>query len=175
MHARRCPSRVHLPPDVCRLAAAYFRDHATSRFIVEMIERHDRTRFAVFAISLGSNDKTATRRVEKVFQHFIEVRLKSRREIVEFVRSLEIDIAIDIAVDLADFTQCERANLLALHGRADQFLDTLPITRATRSEPGSALDLQRLDICEQDRCEHSAAGVPELITRATSEYEARAF
>jgi predicted O-linked N-acetylglucosamine transferase (SPINDLY family) len=98
-----------------RIRVAYlsadFRDHATSRLIVEMIERHDRTKFEIFAISFGPNDKSAIRaRVEKAFEHFIEVRLKSDREVAELMRSLEIDIA----VDLMGFTQYERANLLAM-------------------------------------------------------------
>ncbi len=106
-------SGKHAAHDRIRVAylSADFRDHATSRLIVEMIERHDRTRFEVFAFSFGPNDHSAIRaRVEAAFEHFIDVRLKSDREIADLMRRHEIDIA----VDLMGFTQYERAHLLAM-------------------------------------------------------------
>lgn len=98
-----------------RIRVAYlsadFRDHAISRLIVDMIERHDRTKFEVFAISFGPDDGSAIRaRIVSAFEHFIDARLKSDREVAELMRSLEIDVAIDVM----GFTQYERTNVLAL-------------------------------------------------------------
>ena len=47
-----------------------------------MIERHDRIKFEVFALSFVADDNTATRsRVEVAFERFIDVWLKSDREV----------------------------------------------------------------------------------------------
>jgi predicted O-linked N-acetylglucosamine transferase (SPINDLY family) len=47
-----------------------------------MIERHDRIKFEVFALSFGADDNTVIRaRVEVAFERFIDVRLKSDREV----------------------------------------------------------------------------------------------
>jgi protein O-GlcNAc transferase len=84
-----------------RIRIAYvssdFYAHATSYLIVELFERHNREQFEVFGISFGPDDGSAMReRVRNSFDHFLDVRNKSNEEISDLMRSLGIDIAIDL-------------------------------------------------------------------------------
>jgi hypothetical protein len=57
----------HTRDERSRLKVGYlcsdFRNHATAQLIAEMIERHDRSRFEIFALSLGADDGSAMRNV----------------------------------------------------------------------------------------------------------------
>lgn len=77
--------------------SADFYNHATSYLMAQLIERHDRAQFEVFAFSFGppSNDAMRTR-LEAAFEHFVDVRTKSDHEIAALARQMEIDIAIDL-------------------------------------------------------------------------------
>jgi protein O-GlcNAc transferase len=98
-----------------RLRLAYlstdFRAHATGYVMAELFERHDRKRFETIAISYGPDDGSKMRaRLEAGFDRFVDVRQKSDREIADLMRSMEIDIAID----LKGFTENSRPGILAL-------------------------------------------------------------
>ena len=85
--------------DRIRLAylSAEFRDHPTAILIAGVLEHHDRTRFEVTAVSLGA--KTAAplrRRIEAACERMIEVEDLNDAEVAAAVRTLEIDIAIDL-------------------------------------------------------------------------------
>ncbi len=74
-----------------------FHDHATSRLLVEVLERHDRTRFEVFLYSYGPDDGSAMRqRVERSSEHFVELREVSQRASAERIRADRIDILVDL-------------------------------------------------------------------------------
>jgi len=74
-----------------------FRDHVVADAIAGCFEHHDKTRFETTAISLGPNDRSATRRrIEAAFDRFIDVRTKNDAEVGAIIRELEIDIAIDL-------------------------------------------------------------------------------
>ena len=61
-------------------------------------EAHDRSKFETFAISLGVDDGSEMRaRVQRSFEHFIDVRDRSDEEIAALLREREIDIVIDLA------------------------------------------------------------------------------
>jgi predicted O-linked N-acetylglucosamine transferase (SPINDLY family) len=90
--------------------SADFRQHATADLIAGLIERHDRTRFEVGAISFSRNDGSTMRaRLIKAFDWFEEVRLKSDTEVAQWLKDREIDIA----VDLKGHTQESRPGILA--------------------------------------------------------------
>lgn len=77
--------------------SADFRDHATARLLAGVIERHDRTAFAVTALSTGRDDGSAMlARLRRAFDHFVDVRERSDREAAELIRGLGIDILIDL-------------------------------------------------------------------------------
>ena len=99
--------------DRIRLAylSADFHDHAMAYLMAGLFERHDRARFETIAVSLGPDVRSAMRsRLEGAFERFFDVGQKDDREIANLLRSLEIDIL----VDLNGFTRGSRAAILAL-------------------------------------------------------------
>ena len=97
-----------------RIRVAYlssdFRQHATADLIAGLIERHDRTRFEITAISFGHDDGSAMRaRLLKAFDRFEDVRPYSDAEVARLLRQGEYDIA----VDLKGHTEEARPGILA--------------------------------------------------------------
>jgi predicted O-linked N-acetylglucosamine transferase (SPINDLY family) len=77
--------------------SADLRNHAVSYLMAGVFEQHDRTQFEVFAISLAPAAKTTMgERIASAFDHFIDVSTMSDKEVVELMRDLEIDIAVDL-------------------------------------------------------------------------------
>ena len=84
-----------------RIRVAYlsadFHNHVTAALTVEMFERHDRGRFEITAISFGPDDGSAMRgRLVRAFDRFHDARQQSDRAVAEHLRTLEIDIAVDL-------------------------------------------------------------------------------
>jgi protein O-GlcNAc transferase len=99
--------------DKIRLAylSSDFRRHAVAYLVVELFERHDRTQFEVFGVSLGADDGSDMRtRIIAAFDQFIDVRTQGDREVARLIKDLQVDIAID----LNGHTQDERLGILAL-------------------------------------------------------------
>jgi predicted O-linked N-acetylglucosamine transferase (SPINDLY family) len=93
--------------------SADFHEHATVYLLAELIERHDRSRFEVTAISYGPDDASAMRaRLVAGFDRFVDVREKSDRAAAELIR----DAGIDIAIDLKGYTAGNRAGIFAHRG-----------------------------------------------------------
>jgi predicted O-linked N-acetylglucosamine transferase (SPINDLY family) len=88
-----------------------FHDHPVALLAAEFLAAHDRSRYEVTAFSLGVNSQDDVRkRIEPIFDRFIDVRGKSAREIALLARSLDIDIAID----LGGYTGNARTDIFAL-------------------------------------------------------------
>ena len=88
-----------------------FRDHPVAVLTAGLFEAHDREKFEITAFSYGPDTGDAMRgRLEKAFDRFIDVRNKSDIEIAALARSLDIDIAID----LAGLTTLARPGIFAL-------------------------------------------------------------
>lgn len=84
-----------------RIRVAYlsadYHQHATALLMAGLFEAHDRERFEIIGVSFGREDGGPMRqRLVKGFDRFIEVRRQSDAEIVERLRSMEIDIAVDL-------------------------------------------------------------------------------
>jgi protein O-GlcNAc transferase len=97
-----------------RIRVAYlsadFRQHPASFLMAGMFECHDKSRFEVTALSFGADDNSEMRkRAEAAFERFVDVRACSDEEIADLIRSLEIDIVID----LMGFTTNSRTGILA--------------------------------------------------------------
>jgi protein O-GlcNAc transferase len=97
-----------------RIRVAYvssdFREHPVSYLLAGLIERHDRSKFTPIAVSLGRNDGSdLRRRLERAFASFIDVGVQSDVGAAKRLRSL----GVDIAVDLMGFTQEGRPGILA--------------------------------------------------------------
>jgi protein O-GlcNAc transferase len=97
-----------------RLRIAYlstdFRDHPTGYQTVEVFERHDRSRFETFGLSLKTNpDGPLKQRFQHGFERFLELGGRSDGEVAKAVAAAEIDIA----VDLSGYTLDSRMKVLA--------------------------------------------------------------
>lgn len=98
--------------DRIRLAylSADFHEHATAYLMAGLFEQHDRRRFETIAVSYGPDDQSPMRqRLQSAFDRFIDVRDNSEAEIAALLRTLEVDIA----VDLKGFTGESRPAILA--------------------------------------------------------------
>jgi protein O-GlcNAc transferase len=85
-----------------RLRIAYiscdFNNHPVSFLISELLEIHDRNNFEIFAFSYGAPTFDAYyNRISDAVDKFIDVSAISDREIVDLIRSTNIDIAIDLS------------------------------------------------------------------------------
>jgi len=90
-----------------RIRIAYvspdLREHPVGHLMAGIFERHDRRRFETIAIAIGANDGSRLRqRMVDCFDHFIDARMMESRRIAELMRSMEVDIAIDLAGFTAD-------------------------------------------------------------------------
>ena len=74
-----------------------FHNHATMYLMANLFELHDKSKFQIYAFSFGQDDKSEIRnRVSKTFNKFLDVRLKTDKQIVEMSRELKINIAVDL-------------------------------------------------------------------------------
>ncbi|HYS47103.1 MAG TPA: tetratricopeptide repeat protein, partial [Rhizomicrobium sp.] len=100
----------HYGHDRIRVAylSADFRQHATADLIAGLIERHDRSRFEITAISSSRDDGSAMRqRLMRGFDRFVDAQSD-----VETAHLLK-DGEFDIAVDLKGHTESSRPGILA--------------------------------------------------------------
>jgi predicted O-linked N-acetylglucosamine transferase (SPINDLY family) len=90
--------------------SADFHNHATTHLMAGVFECHDKTQFEWVVFSFGPDIQDDMRlRVTQAFDQFIDVRMKTDKEIAELSRSM----GIDIAVDLKGYTQDQRAGIFA--------------------------------------------------------------
>ncbi|MDH5263561.1 MAG: tetratricopeptide repeat protein [Betaproteobacteria bacterium] len=97
-----------------RLRVAYlssdFQDHATAHLFAEVLERHDRSRFEITAVSYGAASSDPwRRRIEGAVERFLDVAVQADDAVAGRLREL----GIDIAVDLKGFTTGCRTGILA--------------------------------------------------------------
>ena len=105
------PERRHSDKIRIGYFSADFRNHPVSLLTAEMFETHDRSRFEIFAFSLGPKVNDSVRaRLERAFDRFIDMGERSDVEVAEISRHLEVDIA----VDLGGFTEHARPKIFAL-------------------------------------------------------------
>ncbi|HQQ62089.1 MAG TPA: tetratricopeptide repeat protein [Pseudomonadales bacterium] len=99
-----------------RIGVAYlsadFHEHATAQLMARVFELHDRSQFAVHAISIGPDRQDAMRqRLVAAFECFLDASSLPDAAIVQYIREHHIDIL----VDLKGYTQGNRARILAAH------------------------------------------------------------
>lgn len=104
----------HPPQQRARLRIGYlsadFHPHATAYLIAELMERHDRRRFEVFAYSIGpDSDTPVRRRLVAAFDSFVDLRPLSHDEAAQRIHADDLDIL----VDLKGYTQNARSEILA--------------------------------------------------------------
>jgi predicted O-linked N-acetylglucosamine transferase (SPINDLY family) len=103
--ARKTEPKPHLAPrdgyrhDRIRVGylSSDFCSHAMSYLIVELFERHDRSRFEIRGYCASPDDGSAIRaRVVDAFDHFTSVRAMSDEAAARRIRDDEIDVLIDL-------------------------------------------------------------------------------
>lgn len=93
------------------------RNHAVSFLIAGMIEAHDKSKFEMFAFSMGRyKDDEMRERLRPNFKEFIDISEKSDIEVVQLSR----DLGIDIAVDLGGLTQDARPGIFSYRAAPTQ-------------------------------------------------------
>ena len=90
-----------------RIRVAYvspdLREHPVGHVMAGLIERHDKSRFEIIGISLGTDDQSRIRaRMIAAFDRFIDARGMGTLQIAEMLRAMEVDIAVDLACFTAD-------------------------------------------------------------------------
>jgi len=108
-------SKIDSYPKHSKIRIGYFspdfRRHAVSYLTAGLYEIHDRNRFEIYAFSLGPDTKDEMNlRIKDGVDYFYDVHTMSHKEIVLLSRSLKIDIA----VDLAGFTENNRTEIFAI-------------------------------------------------------------
>lgn len=101
LHVAEVRQRAFPPRRPGRLRIGYvssdFRDHATSRLLVETLEHHDRERFEMFGFALNSSDGSALgRRVCAAFEHFIQVANLPVHEVAARLLETQVDVLVDL-------------------------------------------------------------------------------
>lgn len=87
-----------------------FQEHPAAYLITEVLERHDRNRFEVFAYSYGPQDDGLMRkRIIAAVDHFIDIAWEPDDLAVERIRKDRIDIL----VDLKGYTVGDRLGIMA--------------------------------------------------------------
>jgi protein O-GlcNAc transferase len=97
-----------------RIRIAYlssdFREHPVSYLAAGLFDHHDKSRFEITAVSWGGSDNSEMRRrLEASFERFIDVGRQSDDQVASLIKSLEIDVLID----LAGLTKYGRPNIAA--------------------------------------------------------------
>jgi predicted O-linked N-acetylglucosamine transferase (SPINDLY family) len=74
-----------------------FRNHAITNLIAELLSLHDRKKFEIYAFSIGPQIHDDGRKIIiNSVDHFKDISHLQDHEIVEIIRNLNIDIAIDL-------------------------------------------------------------------------------
>ena len=74
-----------------------FCDHPVSNLLIDMLELHDKEKFKIIGINIGNNPKDEIyKRLSNAFDEIIDVNHLQEKQIAEYCRELEIDIAIDL-------------------------------------------------------------------------------
>jgi protein O-GlcNAc transferase len=104
-HARNGRARIHVA-----YVSADFRQHPMSFLMAGLFEHHDRSRFEITGVSLNAEeDSDIYRRVKASFERFICASSHTDGQLFELLRTLEIDVL----VDLMGFTTNARTAVIA--------------------------------------------------------------
>ncbi len=108
------PPPAAAPHHHSRLRIGYlssdFQEHPAAYLIADVLERHDRSRFEIFAYSYGPEDDSAMRRrLRTACEHFVDIAWDTDDAAAARIRNDEIDILID----LKGYTVGDRLTIMA--------------------------------------------------------------
>lgn len=103
-----------------------FHEHATAYLTAELFELHDRSRFEIYGYSYGMDDASPMRRrLEKAFDHFVDLRMLDDGEAAKRIHA----DGIDVLVETKGYTQLARSQIA--------FYRPAPIQVSYLAYPGS--------------------------------------
>jgi predicted O-linked N-acetylglucosamine transferase (SPINDLY family) len=77
-----------------------FREHAVGRFLLPLLQRHDRARFEIFAYSSVISPDHVTSQMQKLVDYWRDVKNVSDEELAQIVRADRIDILVDLTMHM---------------------------------------------------------------------------
>ena len=89
--------------------SANFCEHAVSNQISEIFKIHDKNKFNTFGFYLGTKVDSRLEEVKNSFDHFFDISQIATEKIIQLVK----DLKIDIAVDLMGFTGSNRYQIFS--------------------------------------------------------------
>lgn len=123
--AAMLPAPVAAPVQIrargTRLRVAYasgdFHDHATSRLVAGMLEKHDKGVIETFGVSYGPDDGSALRkRMMRAFDQWFDARGRPDNHVATALR----EAGIDVLVDMKGHTEGNRLGILGARGAPRQ-------------------------------------------------------
>ena len=84
--------------------SANFCEHAVSNQLGEVLKMHDKNKFNTFGFYLGTKIDNKLKEIKKNFNDFFDISQIETRDIIQLVK----DLKIDIAVDLMGYTKSNR-------------------------------------------------------------------
>jgi len=82
--------------------------------MADLFERHDRSAFETFAVSLSPDEPSEMRqRLKRAFDHFVDVSPRGDRDVAGALREMEIDIAVDLMGHTRDAGRTSRVSCSA--------------------------------------------------------------
>ncbi len=115
------PRRRVLSPGRLRIGylSADFHSHATAFLAAGLFERHDRSRFEVFAYSTGPDDRSPMRaRLVRAFDRFVDLRGRDPHAVADAIRADAVDILVDLkghTLDAAPIVLARRPAPIQVH------------------------------------------------------------
>ena len=76
-----------------------FREHAVTHLALQLFKLHSRDKFEVYAFAFGKNHASSAllEKIEKSFDHYININSKNDLDVAQMARDLNIDIAFDLS------------------------------------------------------------------------------
>jgi len=93
------PARTASEPGKLRIAylSSDFRSHPVTTAIVDLIERHERTRFEIVGVSFGRDDASEIRsRIVRAFDQFHEAAAENDHAVAQLLRRADVHVAVDL-------------------------------------------------------------------------------
>jgi protein O-GlcNAc transferase len=169
----------HRKPRVAFISSD-FREHPVGFLSIGLIENLKDFGFETYGISLGINDKSDLyKRYRLGFSHYLDLSDRTAKSIAETIRSLEIDIAIDLSgytsgskIDVLSFRPAPvQATYLGFPGSlALPYIDYLIADRVT--VPEEQLPFYSERVLYLDRCylPRDGSGHLELLPKPREDY-----
>lgn len=138
--------------------SADFQEHPAAYLITEMLERHDRSRFEIFAYSYGPASSGLMRqRIVAAVDHFVDIAWDTDDAAVARIRK----DAIDILIDLKGYTVADRLEIMAQRPSPLQLTWLgYPGTTGTEFIDGLIADPQIIRPGEEETCSEQVLRMP---------------